>query len=134
VALFNLSTPVGLAFITYRFVESQIEHSNVRIPMGPLKWIMPSPWYHQWHHALDEDAQNKNFSPYPMWDLLFGTAFMPANRLPSGFGVNEPVPTSYLGQMTYPFGLAPAVERARRRAGELLHPRLPGALEQREHP
>jgi sterol desaturase/sphingolipid hydroxylase (fatty acid hydroxylase superfamily) len=95
---------------------------------------MPSPWYHQWHHAIDDDAQNKNFSPYPVWDLLFGTAFMPPHRMPSGFGVTEQIPMTYLGQVMYPLGLAQAVERVRRRAGALLHPRLPGALEQREHP
>jgi sterol desaturase/sphingolipid hydroxylase (fatty acid hydroxylase superfamily) len=103
IALLDLSPPMAMVFVAYRFVESQIEHSNVRLPIGPLKWVVPSPWFHQWHHATDADAQNKNFSPYPIWDVLFGTAFMPAGRLPAGFGVDEPVPMDYLGQVAYPF-------------------------------
>ncbi|HYH07660.1 MAG TPA: sterol desaturase family protein [Thermoanaerobaculia bacterium] len=100
--LLEASTPAVLAFFVYRFFEGHIEHSNVRVPLGPLKWVIPSPWFHHWHHATDADAQNKNFSPYPLWDVVFGTAFMPEGRMPAGFGTDEPVPESYAGQLAFP--------------------------------
>jgi sterol desaturase/sphingolipid hydroxylase (fatty acid hydroxylase superfamily) len=101
-ALLEVSTPAVFAFLVYRFFESHIEHSNVRVPLGPLAWVIPSPWFHHWHHAIDADAQNKNVSPYPVWDVVFGTAFMPRNRMPEGFGTDEPVPDHYLGQVFFP--------------------------------
>ena len=102
IVLFGVSQPAGTAFLVYRFLESQIEHSNVRLPLGFLKWVLPSPWYHHWHHAREAEAQNKNFSPYPVWDVLFRTAYMPAGRLPQSFGTDEPVPKDYPGQLVYP--------------------------------
>jgi sterol desaturase/sphingolipid hydroxylase (fatty acid hydroxylase superfamily) len=121
-ALLDVSTPAILSYSVYRFLEAHIEHSNVQLPLGPFKWIFPSPRFHQWHHALDADAQNKNFSSYPIWDLVFGTAFMPADRLPEGFGVDAPVPQQYSGQLVYPFGLAPRLDRVRRWFIGLLRP------------
>jgi sterol desaturase/sphingolipid hydroxylase (fatty acid hydroxylase superfamily) len=110
-ALLGLSTPGVIVFVIYRFFEGQIEHSNVRVPLGFMKWVVPSPWFHQWHHAVDVEAQNKNFSPYPVWDVLFGTAYMPAGRFPTAFGTDAPVPRGYLAQVAYPFGLSRYVER-----------------------
>jgi sterol desaturase/sphingolipid hydroxylase (fatty acid hydroxylase superfamily) len=110
--LLNLSIPSMGLFFAYRFFEGNIEHSNVRLPLGPLKWVVPSPWFHHWHHAMEPEARNKNFSPYPIWDVIFGTAFMPQDRLPTRFGVHDPVPNdNYLGQVAYPFGLAAPVMR-----------------------
>jgi sterol desaturase/sphingolipid hydroxylase (fatty acid hydroxylase superfamily) len=112
--ILNVSAPAMFLFAVYSFFEGQIEHSNVRVPLGPLRWVVPSPWFHHWHHATDADARDKNFSPYPIWDVLFGTAFMPSGRLPSGFGLRESMPETYLGQVAYPFGLAERVGRAER--------------------
>src|SRR5262249_10159678 len=109
--LLGLCPPTVLLFLVYRFFEGQTEHSNARVPLGFLKWVLPSPWFHQWHHAMDAEAQNKNFSPYPVWDVLFGTAYMPDGVIPTSFGVDAPVPRDYLGQLAYPFGLARYVER-----------------------
>lgn len=112
--LLDVGPPTVLAFTVYRFFEGQVEHSNVRLPLGPLRWVLPSPWFHHWHHASDREAWNRNFSPYPVWDVLFGTAYMPGDRLPSGFGVEDPVPDDYPGQVAYPLGLVGTVRRVER--------------------
>lgn len=44
-------------------------------------------------------------------DVLFGTAFMPSDRVPTRFGLDEPVPTNYFEQLAYPFGLDDRVGR-----------------------
>lgn len=116
----QMPQPAGLAFLIYRFFEGQIEHSNVRVPLGPLKWVLPSPWYHHWHHSTEAVAQNRNFSPYPIWDVLFGTAYMPSDRLPEKLGVDEPVPPDYIGQFFFPFGLGDWATQAQARIRGLL--------------
>lgn len=38
-------------------------------------------------------------------DLIFGTFYMPADRVPSELGASPPVPTGILRQLKYPFGV-----------------------------
>jgi hypothetical protein len=41
-----------------------------------------------------------------VWDLLFGTYFMPPDRRPEVYGVAKPVPVSFVGQLLQPlYGL-----------------------------
>jgi hypothetical protein len=69
-----------------------------------LKWVFASPEFHHWHHAVDKEAHDKNFSgQLPLWDMVFGTVHMPPNRLPNAYGVHEPIPDTYIGQLAYPF-------------------------------
>lgn len=56
-----------------------INHSNIRISWGPLRFILNSPRMHIWHH--DKKLRGKagvNFGiVFSFWDWLFGTAYMP---------------------------------------------------------
>jgi sterol desaturase/sphingolipid hydroxylase (fatty acid hydroxylase superfamily) len=79
------------------------QHANVRLRFPVVRWIVPTPEWHHWHHAIDDEARNKNFG-LPVLDKLFGTAHMPNGRRPVGFGTHDPVPQgSYLGHLAYPF-------------------------------
>lgn len=79
------------------------QHANVRIRFPGLRWVINTPEWHHWHHAVDAEGRDKNFG-LPLIDLLFGTAYLPKGRLPSGFGITDRVPVdSYLGQLAYPF-------------------------------
>ena len=41
---------------------------------------------------------------FPIWDLMFGTWYMPENELPDAYGVDDAaLPESFGGQMLYPF-------------------------------
>ena len=45
----------------------------------------------------------KNFAGLlPLWDILFGTYYMPRGRFPENFGIHEPMPRGYLGQLWHP--------------------------------
>ncbi len=82
------------------------QHANVRLRFPVLRWIVPTPEWHHWHHALDGDALDKNFG-LPVVDKLFGTAFLPKGRRPAAFGTTTPVPQDdYLAQMAFPFASA----------------------------
>lgn len=97
-------------FIAFRGVWAVYIHSNVRLPIGPLRVILGSPELHHWHHDRDRDAGNyANLSP--LMDLLFGTYRCPDHE-PAHFGINEPTPRSYLG-----FLIQPLLPRIRKTPG-----------------
>ena len=80
-------------------------HANVRVHTGRLQWIVNGPEAHRWHHATDSDAHGTNLgTKLALWDRLFGTAFIPSGRSPSGYGLPEvPFPTGYVAQHLFAF-------------------------------
>jgi sterol desaturase/sphingolipid hydroxylase (fatty acid hydroxylase superfamily) len=81
-------------------------HSNTAFAWpGPLRFMLASPTYHRWHHTSQAEGLDRNFAGlFPVWDLLFGTFFLPADRRPEKFGVaGEPLPPGFLAQLAYPF-------------------------------
>ena len=80
-------------------------HSNIDVRSGALQYVLNGPEMHRWHHATDHDAHNKNFgTKFALWDWIFGTAFLPRNRKPEGYGLSDPdFPHNYFKQHTYAF-------------------------------
>jgi sterol desaturase/sphingolipid hydroxylase (fatty acid hydroxylase superfamily) len=79
------------------------QHANVRLRFPFVRWIIPTPEWHHWHHAIDAEAHDKNFG-LPVVDKLFGTAYLPKGKRPVGFGTTEPVPKEgYFRHLVYPF-------------------------------
>lgn len=96
---FPLETLAGL--IAFRGVWAIYIHSNVRLPIGPLRVLIGAPELHHWHHDRDRDAGNyANISP--VMDVIFGTYRCPDHE-PEAFGVCEPIARSYWGQLLHPF-------------------------------
>lgn len=81
-------------------------HANVAWDFGPLRYVIASPTFHRWHHSDQPEALNRNFAGLlPLWDLFFGTLYLPRGRQPQHFGVlGGGVPGGVLGQLLYPFG------------------------------
>ncbi|MBS1910980.1 MAG: sterol desaturase family protein [Bacteroidetes bacterium] len=80
-------------------------HSNIDVRSGRLQRVINGPEMHRWHHAVDEDAHNRNFSTkFAIWDWMFGTAYLPTGRKPRGYGLGEePFPHGYLRQLAFAF-------------------------------
>lgn len=86
-------------------------HSNIQLDYpSPLRYILVSPNMHRWHHAADDPkAVNKNFCIVFAWiDLLFGTYYVPKNRVPTRYGVLDDdgadvAGYTFVDQMLYPF-------------------------------
>jgi sterol desaturase/sphingolipid hydroxylase (fatty acid hydroxylase superfamily) len=79
------------------------QHANVRLRFPGLRWVINTPEWHHWHHAVDPEARDKNFG-LPVIDRLFGTAYLPKGRRPGGFGVSDPVPDEgWWRHLAYPF-------------------------------
>ncbi len=96
---FPLETLAG--FLAFRGIWAIYIHSNVRLPLGPLRAFIGAPELHHWHHDRARDAGNyANISP--LMDLLFGTYRCPDHE-PESFGIHEPISRNYLGQMWHPF-------------------------------
>lgn len=95
-------------------------HSNVRVPIGPLGWLIATPHYHHWHHADEQQAYDRNFGgQLTVWDRLFGTYFEEA-RLPHRYGLGGEVPDGYVAQLVSPFRLR--LHAWRRAAAQLIRP------------
>ena len=78
-------------------------HANVRWRLAPLHKLIITPEFHHWHHANEPGAINSNYSVFlPLWDLIFGSYFMPRDRRPQRYGVSEDIPSNMAGQLRYP--------------------------------
>lgn len=95
---FPLESIAGL--IAFRGIWAIYIHSNVRIPLGPLRVLIGSPELHHWHHELERDRGNyANISP--LMDKLFGTYTCPDHE-PEKLGIKEEFPKHYIGQLVHP--------------------------------
>lgn len=104
---FPLETLAGL--IAFRGLWAIYIHSNVRLPLGPLRMLVGAPELHHWHHDRDRHAGNyANISP--LMDLLFGTYHHPSHEPPS-YGLAEPFPHGYLRQLLHPLQRQPTAEK-----------------------
>ncbi len=85
-----------------------LNHSNIKLTYGPLKYVINNPVMHLWHHAhhLPKNSTGVNFGlSLSIWDYLFKTAYIPnenANE-PLGFDGVEKFPKTFVKQEVYPF-------------------------------
>jgi sterol desaturase/sphingolipid hydroxylase (fatty acid hydroxylase superfamily) len=97
-------SPMALApVLLFNGLMGPLVHANLNWTFGPLRYVLASPVFHRWHHVKDPAIHDKNFAPnFPVFDIIFGTFYMPKGSLPSDYGV-EGVPVRFLQQLIYPF-------------------------------
>jgi sterol desaturase/sphingolipid hydroxylase (fatty acid hydroxylase superfamily) len=81
-------------------------HSNIKVNVGPLKYIFNSPQMHHIHHSNQLKYQQSNYGDkITIYDWLFGTALtLPATDLEKlEYGIGYDYPQKPLGQFTYMF-------------------------------
>jgi sterol desaturase/sphingolipid hydroxylase (fatty acid hydroxylase superfamily) len=84
-------------------------HSNIYVPLGPLKYVFNNPQFHKWHHVKDLPERKEygiNFAlSLSLWDYLFGTAEEPyeGRDIEIGYPNDEEMPKSFWGQLAFPF-------------------------------
>jgi sterol desaturase/sphingolipid hydroxylase (fatty acid hydroxylase superfamily) len=95
---FPLETIAG--FIAFRGIWAIYIHSNTKINIGCLKYIIGSPEMHHWHHDVERDRGNyANLSP--LMDILFGTHYH-TKEFPKKIGIKEKTSKNYIGQILEP--------------------------------
>lgn len=78
-------------------------HARLDWDFGPFRYVIATPVFHRWHHSRLREAWDKNFAGlFPLWDLLFGTFFMPSGRVPEDFGVAGGFPQTLPAQLWEP--------------------------------
>jgi sterol desaturase/sphingolipid hydroxylase (fatty acid hydroxylase superfamily) len=94
-----------LAYTIFLGFQGFLNHSNVRLNFGPLRWLIANPEFHHWHHCNDEAYLNRNFAPHlVIWDRLCGTAYIPPHPAePMSYGIPEQIPERLLSQLVSPF-------------------------------
>ena len=78
-------------------------HANVGWKLRPLHRLIPTPEFHHWHHANEKEAHCSNYAGFlPLWDIVFGTYYMPPDKRPEKYGVDDELPEGMLGQLMHP--------------------------------
>ena len=98
---FRLEAIAG--FVMLRGIWAVFIHSNIRLPLGPLKYVLGSPELHHWHHHTGHGGHRNFANLMPLMDLVFGTYYAPKHSAPDRLGTDEPLPHRYLAQLVHPF-------------------------------
>ncbi len=103
--LAGISPNVMLWVGPFTTASSAFVHANLNWTLGPFKYVMAGPVFHRWHHTAADRGGSSNFAgTFPIWDLMFGTWYMPKDELPDAYGVDDhEFPESFGAQMLYPF-------------------------------
>ena len=85
-----------------------LNHANVKLTYGPLKYFLNNPVMHLWHHAkhLPKGSHGVNYGiSLSLWDYLFGTAYIPNENENESLGFDhiEEFPKTFWSQITYPW-------------------------------
>jgi sterol desaturase/sphingolipid hydroxylase (fatty acid hydroxylase superfamily) len=92
------------------FLSGAWTHANLDWTFGPLRYVIASPVFHRWHHSDAAASRETNYAPlFPLWDLVFGTFYMPAGVRPDRFGADG-VPGDLVGQLLHPLRPSPVRE------------------------
>ncbi len=87
-----------------------LNHANIKITWGPLKYVFNNPVMHLYHHSYVLPEGNKsgiNFGiSLSIWDYLFKTNYIPedSGTIELGFPGDEELPKGFFGQVLYGFG------------------------------
>jgi len=103
--LAGISPNVMLWVGPFTTATSAMVHANLNWTFGPFKYVLASPVFHRWHHTSADRGGSSNFAgTFPIWDVLFGTFYMPGHELPDAYGIDDQsFPEGFGGQMAYPF-------------------------------
>lgn len=98
-------------FFVYIFTTAigHLNHSNLNLSYGPLKYIFNNPKMHIWHHSktLPDGSYGVNFAlTLSIWDYIFRTNYIPQSGrdITLGFKQDQQFPHDLGHQLIYPYG------------------------------
>jgi len=104
-----VNAPVEIVFVTglFRNTASRFQHTNMDVILGPFDYIFSTPKNHRYHHSKKISEGNSNYAgDVILWDLLFGTFYLPKGKTPSddiGLADMPNYPQHWVGLMLAPF-------------------------------
>lgn len=79
--LLGVGSQTLVLFSVFTAINGGMQHANIRVILGPLNWILATCDLHRWHHSDVMGESNTNFSSnLILWDIVFGTRFLPKDR------------------------------------------------------
>ncbi|MTI21500.1 fatty acid hydroxylase family protein [Fulvivirga sp. RKSG066] len=93
----------------FTLAVGHFNHSNLKINLGPLKYVFNNPQMHIWHHAHDLPKERRfgvNFGlTLSIWDYLWGTNYIPydGRDIKLGFPGVEKFPKTFTQQNLHGF-------------------------------
>jgi len=106
-ALVGCSPQVVALFLLVTAVHGFFQHCNLELRLGPLNWFFSMAELHRWHHSRTVAEANNNYgNNVIVWDVVFGTRFLPADREPPedvGLCDLPTFPMTFAAQMAAPF-------------------------------
>ena len=98
------------AYIVHFFAIAigHLNHANIKLTWGPLKYVFNNPVMHLYHHAytLPDGKYGINYGiSLSLWDYIFKTYYIPedSGNVPLGFKGDTEIPKSFFGQLFYGF-------------------------------
>ena len=91
---------LALYYVAYA-TNGFFQHCNIKLHYGPLNYIVGSAETHRWHHSRLPRESNANYgNTVIIWDVLFGTWYLPKAREVDHLGLQDPAyPKSFLRLM-----------------------------------
>ncbi|WP_303317575.1 sterol desaturase family protein [Flavivirga abyssicola] len=86
-----------------------LNHANIKLTYGPLKYIFNNPVMHLYHHAYTlpkERHYGVNFGiSLSLWDYIFKTNYVPeaSGKLTLGYSDDTKMPKNFFAQLFYGF-------------------------------
>lgn len=121
-AILGASAEVFALVNVFSAAHGAFQHANLQIRLGPLNWVFSMAELHRWHHSRTVAEANHNYGGnLILWDIVFGTRFLPADREPpADIGIADlpRFPPGYWDQLLSPFRWQAVVERSRPRGLE----------------
>ena len=101
----GVSEEVLAIYFVFYAINGFFQHCNIDLKLGFLNYIISGPELHRWHHSFMIEEANKNYgNNLIIWDLLFGTWFLPTDREIEELGLkNRQYPLDFANQMRTPF-------------------------------
>ncbi|WP_445174310.1 sterol desaturase family protein [Microcoleus sp.] len=103
--LLSISKEVLALYLLIYSIKGFFQHCNVDIKLGWFNYIISGPELHRWHHSTNIHESNNNYGNHIIiWDILFGTYFLPKGKNVSELGLlNRNYPMSFWKQIQAPF-------------------------------
>ncbi len=118
VALLGAGPEILALVVLFSAIHGTFQHSNLVLRLGPLNWIFSMAELHRWHHSPRMAEANHNYGGnLIVWDIVFGTRWLPRDREPPaaiGIETLPRFPTRLGALLAVPFRWA----RVKREAGQ----------------
>ena len=98
----GITSDIFLVMGPFNALTSGWVHANLDWTLGKFKYVFAGPVFHRWHH--EREHVGVNFAgTFSLFDVMFGTFYMPEDELPQVYGIDDAnMPESFGMQVLYP--------------------------------